>query len=129
MKQDELLKQAEAIQKGAIEYIERTQPIVDEYNQFKEAFAKKAHQVVGALVERHIVEADKSTELIDKLASDPSNALDLALSISRRVGIGDGLGKAAELESSCGSDLDPFEKLYRFGDARADVHNFDGRVD
>jgi cobalamin biosynthesis Mg chelatase CobN len=129
MKQDELLKQAEAIQKGAIEYIERTQPIVDEYNQFKEAFAKKAHQVVGALVERHIVEADKSTELIDKLASDPSNALDLALSISRRVGIGDSLGKAAELSPSTSVDMDPFEKLYRFGDSRADVHNFDGSVE
>ena len=128
MKPDELLKQAEAIQKNALEYISKTQPIIDEYANFKEAFAKKAHQVVGALVERRIVEPGKSTELIDKLASDPTNALDLALSMSRRVGLGDGLGKAAELNVS-DSGLDPLERLVLYGDYRADVSNFDGNID
>lgn len=124
----ELLKQAEAIQREAVDYIAKTQPIVEEYAQFKEAFAKKAHQTVGALVERHIVGADKATGLIDKLASDPESALDLALSISRRVGISDGLGHGATIDKAA-ADLDPFERLYLYGDPRADVSNFDGVVD
>jgi len=126
---DTLLKQAEAIQKDALEYVSKTQPIIDEYNEFKESFAKKAHQTVGALVERRIVAKEDSTALIDKLASDPSSALDLALSISRRVGISDGLGKAAELSPSTVSELDPFEKLVIYGDPRADVNNFGGNVE
>ena len=129
MKQDEMLKKAEAIQRDTVAYIGMVQPVVDEYNQFRETFAKKAHQVVGALVERHIVEPGKKAELIEKLAADPSQALDLALSISRRVGLGDGLGKAAELGAAATSNLDPFERLYYFGDSRANVSNFDGNVE
>lgn len=127
MQEQELLKQAEEIQRGAVDYIARTQPIVQEYEALKQAFAKKAHQTVGALVERHIVSKADSTALIEKLASDPVSALDLALSVSRRVGVGDGLGKAAKLASASGAAAyDPFERLVLFGDARADVSNFDG---
>ena len=123
-----LLKKAEAIQKQAVAYIERTQPVVEEYAKFKSDFAKKAHQVVGALVEKHIVPQSESTALIDKLASDPSSALELALSISRRVGVGSDLGKAASAQAPV-SNLDPFEALVMYGDARADVSNFDGVVE
>lgn len=123
---DTLLKRAEAIQKGAVEYIAKAQPIIEAYEQFKSDFAKKAHETVGALVERHVVAKEDSAELIEKLASDPSSALELALSISRRIGIGDGLGKAAEELPASSSNLDPFERLVMFGDARADVSNFDG---
>jgi hypothetical protein len=124
---DKLLKQAEAIQKSAVAYVEKTQPIVEEYANFKSGFAKRAHEVVGALVERNIVSRDASSELIEKLASEPTYALDLALAVSRRIGVGADLGKSAGALPAAGN-LDPFEKLVLFGDSRADVSNFDGGV-
>lgn len=119
MSQQDLLKQAEEIQQAAVDYIARVQPMLDAQEKSRAEFAKKAHQTVGALVERRIVAPGDANELVDKLASDPSQALDLVLSVARKAGVSAELGKKAGTAAPDESSLDPFERLYFYGDARA----------
>lgn len=128
MTDTELLKQAEAIQTQAVDYIAKVQPLLDAQEKRAAEFAKKAHQTVGALVERRIIAPQDANTVIDKLAADPSNALDLALALSRRIGVGSELGKAASTQYA-DSQLDPFQRLFLYGDSKASIAHFDGNVD
>jgi len=108
---------ATLLQKTAA-YVEQTQPIVDEYNRFKNAFTKAAHQAVGALVTRGIVEETKADTLVDRLSSDPKQAFRLVTKLAEMIGA-DNLGGASK-EKVAASNLDPFEKLAVYGDVNAD---------
>jgi intergrase/recombinase len=123
------LSDAEAIIKQATDYIAATQPVCDQFNQLKDRFTKRAHEVAGMLIDRGIIDRSKSNELVDKLAEDQTRALDLIEKLARLIRTED-LGSVSEIRKVAGRKLDPFEKLALFGDANAKVNeNGTGLVD
>lgn len=116
------LAQAEVALKKATEYVATTQPLLDEYNENKEQFAKKAHQVVGVLVNRGIVQRNKSNTLIDKLAADHSYAFDVIEGMVDMV-TPSRLGESSDIKFASSSSLDPYERLAITGDVNGKVVN------
>ena len=120
--------QVQTILEKTAEYIATTQPIIDQKNENRMAFLKRAHQVAGVLANRGIINHDKVNAFVDKVAADESGAevWNLVEKLAESVPVDD-LGGAAKL-AAAGVDLDPFEKLALYGDARADTRT-PGMVD
>lgn len=121
------LAQAEVALKKATEYVATTQPLLDQYNETKEQFTKKAHQIVGVLVNRGIVQRNKSNALIDKLAADHSYAFELIEGIVDLI-TPTRLGDNSDIKVASSLDLDPYERLAITGDVNGKVVN-NGMVD
>jgi len=102
--------------------------LLDKQNEIKDNTIKRAHQVAGVLANRGLIARDTVNEFVDKIASDEAGTQvwDLVEKLANALPT-DELGKIAEVNAS-GKDLDPFEKLALYGDARADTRN-PGMVD
>ena len=66
------LAEVSGILRKSAEYVGMTQKQLDEYNEHREAFRKRAHQVAGVLANRGVIVAEKADAWADKVASDPS---------------------------------------------------------
>jgi hypothetical protein len=108
-------------------YIETTQTLLDKQNEIKDNTVKKAHQVAGVLANKGLIAHDAVNGFVDKIAADETGTQvwDLVEKLANALPT-DELGKVAEISS--GRELDAFEKLALFGDARADTRN-PGMVD
>jgi len=124
----ERLKQAEAIQVKTAAYIETVQPQVDAYNELKDRFTKRAHEVAGILADRGIIAPSATNKLVDKLAADQTKALDLIVQIADMIKVSD-FGKQADVSVPQADPSDPFGNLIRFGDSRANANTGHGNVD
>jgi len=104
-------------------YIETTQPIIDQQNENRSEFLKRAHQVAGVLANRGIIAHDVINAFVDKIAADETGTevWSLVEKLAAALPVDD-LGQIAKVAAS-GAELDAFEKLAVFGDARADVRN------
>jgi hypothetical protein len=127
-KLEDQLKVAEGIMKQATTYIASTQPVIDEYNAFSDRFVKRAHQVVAVLADRGILAKGQVNAMVDKLASDKVNALDLLEKIASLVRA-DNLGGVSDITKAASAKMDPFEKLAMYGDSNANTEGSTGLVD
>ena len=122
------LKAAEGILKQATAYIASTQPVIDEYNSFSDRFVKRAHQVMAVLADRGILAKGQVNAMVDKLASDKVNVLDLLEKIASLVRA-DNLGGVSDITKAASAKMDPFEKLAMYGDSNANTEAGTGLVD
>ena len=99
--------------KQAVDYVGFVQPQIDNYNEQKETFIKKSHQVVGMLVGKGLMHKNKSNELIDKLAENPAVALDVIDKLAGMI-TPVALGSGSDIKSAS-YIKDPFERLVRTG--------------
>lgn len=97
------------------EYIETVQPALDKQAAAAVRFEKRATEVTGVLVDRGIISPAQSAVLVQKLAADNTQALELVARLARMVGP-DKLGKQADVSVSNGTPLDAFEALALYGD-------------
>ena len=125
------------ILKKTAEYIACTQPIIDEYNEYKEAVVKEAntykdavtkeaYETIGVLVAAGIVAEEKKAETVSTLINDPLRVFGLVR------GMADTLTRARtekQAANSLGwvsdepakvSSMDPIERWARYGDHRVD---------
>lgn len=107
---DNKLKQADMALRKAAEYVATTQPLLDEYNEFKDRFIKRAHQVVGVLVSRGIVQKTKANGLVDKMASDPAYALEVVQGVAELISPAK-MGSSGDVKVASSAKLDAFERL------------------
>ena len=115
----------EAILQKTAEYIETTQPIIDNHNENRNAFLKRANQVAGVLANKGIITRDKVDAFMDKVAADETGTevWNLIEKLADCLSVDD-LGSAASEKLAEARNLDPFEKLAIYGDARADTSGF-----
>ena len=110
-------------------YISTTQPVLDRYNAQAERFQKRAAQVSGVLVDRGIIPSNKSDLFLQKVAEDPTKALEMIVKLAHLVGPDD-LGEQADGVKVAASNVsDPFDRLVLFGDASSTGDRFDGLVE
>ena len=101
------------------DYIAVTQPKIDEYNENREAFMKRANQVAGVLMTRGILPRERVDAFLSKIASDASGACvwDLIEKLAEALPV-ETLGGEADVKLANPQNMDSFEKWIRFGDAR-----------
>jgi len=99
--------------KQAADYVGLVQPQLDTYNEQKETFIKKAHQVIGMLTGKGLIHKHKTNELIDKLAENPAIAFDVISKLAEMITPAT-LGNGSEIKSA-GFIKDPFERLILTG--------------
>ena len=104
------------------QYIEKVQPLLDQHNENRNRFVKRAQQAAGVLVSRGLLSRDKVDGFVDKVAADETGAAvwDLVEKLANCIPSED-IGETVTEKFASGADLDPFEKLALFGDARAEV--------
>lgn len=110
---------AEGVMAKSAEYVGVVQPELDRYNEFKDAFAKRAHQVAAILAERGVIEKTAVDQLVDKLTLNGVTALDLVERVSGMIEA-PSMGKKAADVSVPSRKMDAFERLALFGDSEAD---------
>ena len=103
-------------------YIAETQPQIDQYNENRNLFIKRAYQAAGVLANRGLIQRDKVNAFVDKIAEDASGTevWDLVEKLAEHFPVEE-LGEAAEKAASAGANLDAFEKWALFGDPRAEA--------
>ena len=114
--------------KKATDYIANSQPVIDKHNENRITFLKRAHQAAGSLAARGVIDVNDKDAFVDKIAEDESGVAvwDLVEKLASAITV-DTLGSASQ-EKLAGAELDPFEKLAVYGDARAD-NSQSGMVD
>lgn len=105
-------------------YIEITQPLIDQHNEQRNLFLKRANQVAGVLANRGIIAHDKVNAFVDKIAADESGVevWNLVEKLAEVVSC-DTLGEASKLAVKSAEIKDPFERWVIHGDPRAEVRS------
>jgi hypothetical protein len=105
------------------EYIETTQTLIDNQNENRKAFLKRANQVAGVLANKGVITHDKVDAFVDKIAADETGneVWNLVEKLADCLSVDD-LGSASPEKLAEAADLDPFEKLALYGDARAETN-------
>ncbi len=89
-------------------YIERTQPLIDEANEQRSAFTKRATQAAGVLAHHGVIDKRRVNDFIDKVASDPSSVWAFVEKLATAIPV-DSLVEAVQTKVAAGSKLDAFE--------------------
>ena len=102
------------------DYIAVTQPRIDEYNERREAFLKRANQIAGVLSTRGILPRERVDEFLAKVAQDQTGncAWDLVEKLAETVAA-DSLGSASEIKVADPRKMDAFERWVTYGDPNA----------
>jgi hypothetical protein len=104
-------------------YIGETQPLLDKQAEMRSKFLKRAHQSAGVLANKGLIAHDKVQAFVDKVAADESgvevwNLVEKLADALPTDSLGEGI---REKFASSGKELDAFEKLALYGDARAET--------
>lgn len=106
--------------KKVASYVETAQSEIDNNNENRQTYIKRATQAAGVLANRGIISQDSVNSFVDKIASDETGTevWNLVEKLASALQPED-FGNAEKI--AAGPDLGPFEKLALFGDPRADV--------
>jgi len=105
------------------EYIDTTQSAIDQHNENRAQFVKRATQVAGVLANRGLIARDKVDSFVDKVAADETGTevWSLVEKLAEFIS-SDDLGAASEkTASNVGRELDPFERWALYGSPHADT--------
>lgn len=112
--------------KKIAEYISVTQPIVDDYNTFKEGVIKEAHETVGALEAVGLISMDKKAEFTQMLIDDPLQSFSVLRKVAANIQEKEeyvsndlSIGKSANIKKESNEKLDAFDRWVLFDDPRA----------
>lgn len=122
-------EKVETILAKTAEYIGKTQIELDKQAENRDTFIKRAHQVAGVLANKGLISHGDVNAFVDKVAEDEtgSEVWNLVEKLANSIDT-DSLGGAVQEKLAAAANLDPFEKLALFGDARADTRT-PGMVD
>jgi hypothetical protein len=104
-------------------YIGETQTVIDQHNENRAQFVKRATQVAGVLANRGLIARDKVNAFVDKVAADETGTevWSLVEKLAEFIS-SDDLGSASEKTASDGGrELDPFERWALYGSPDADT--------
>lgn len=104
-------KKVKALMMKVAEYIEKTQPILDEHNEQRIQFIKRATETAELLAERGIIDRRKINDFIDKIASDPSSVWSFIEKLSSAI-TADDIGIASHVKVSSDDKVCPFERVF-----------------
>ena len=93
------------------EYIEKTQPVIDTFNEQRSAFVKRATQAAGVLAHRGVIDSRRVNEFVDKVAEDPSRVWEFVEKLAAAVPV-DAMGEAVRTKIASGGKVCPFEKAF-----------------
>ena len=111
------------LQKTA-EYIDVTQRQLEQQEDERIKFLKRANQAAGALVTQGILDKRNVDKLVDKIAEDQCHVWDVIEKLASLVGV-DELGQSADLQKDA-KNLDAWERWVLFGSP--DATAADGRM-
>lgn len=103
------------LQKLALDYVASAQPVIDAFTEQRKAYQTKAAALAPLFVEQGLVAPANLARFQEKLASDPSVALEYLEKVARMAGSTD-LGAPASSEISTPAKLDAFESWAFHGD-------------
>jgi hypothetical protein len=114
--------QVEKILTKTAEYIGTTQTVIDQNNENRTQFVKRATQVAGVLANRGLIARDKVDAFVDKVAADESGTEVWALveKLAEFISV-DELGAVSEKTASSGCELGPFERWALYGSPHAEA--------
>ena len=92
-------------------YIERTQPLIDQHNEERVAFTKRATQAAGVLAHKGVISASRVNEFVDKVAEDPSAVWEFVEKLAGAI-TPDALGEAVRTKVASGGRGDAFERAF-----------------
>lgn len=101
-----------------VDYVEQAQTAIDKSAEEHTAFVKRATQAAGVLAAQGVLARDKVDSFIDKVADNPLEVWSLVEKLAASLP-SDTLGREVDEKMASGADLDPWERLYFFGDANA----------
>lgn len=90
-------------------YIERTQPLLDQYNEQRSVFTKRATQAAGVLAHRGVIDPRNVNAFIDKVAEDPASVWAFIEKLAAAV-TPDALGEGVRTKAASGVRYDAFER-------------------
>jgi len=93
------------------EYIERTQPLIDQFNEKQSAFVKRATQAAGVLAHRGVISQSAVNSFVDAVAADPSQVWSFVEKMAAAVSV-DTLGQGVREKMAAGKSVDPFERVF-----------------
>jgi len=92
-------------------YIEQTQPLIDQHNEQRSSFVKRATQAAGVLAHRGVINPNRVNDFIDKVAEDPSLVWAFVEKLAATVSA-DAMGQAVREKMASGKPVDPFERAF-----------------
>jgi hypothetical protein len=96
-------------------YIEATQPLIDQHNEERSAFVKRATQAAKVLAQRGVIGTRQVDQFVDKVAANPTDVWGVVEKLASLVGA-DQMGEVGrEKVASVAGSSDPFERRF-FGD-------------
>jgi len=103
-------------------YVGKTQIELDKHAENRDTYIKRAHQVAGVLANKGLIARGDVNAFVDKIAEDETGVevWNLVEKLANSINT-DSLGEAVREKLAAAANLDPFEKLALFGDARADL--------
>ena len=115
-------EQVDAIMQKTATYIETTQTLLDDHNENRNAFLKRANQGAGVLANKGVITHDKVNAFVDKVAADETGneVWNFIEKLADCLSVDD-LGSVSPDKMASAVELGPFEKLAMYGDARAEV--------
>ena len=106
------------LQKSALAYIAEAQPMLDRLTERQAQYVQKAAGVAPVFVRCGLVDAKNEQKFAEKLASDPTVALEYLVKLAELSGsVGSELGQPVAKEASAG--WGPFERWIYLGDPNA----------
>lgn len=104
-------------------YIERTQPLIDEANEQRITFTKRATQAAGVLAHHGVIDKRRVNDFIDKVAEDPASVWAFIEKLATAIPV-DTLVESVHTKAAAGAQLDAFE-LEFFGPSAGNSGMFD----
>lgn len=98
------------LMKKVASYIESTQPVIDDFNEQRSKFVKRATQAAGVLSHRGIIDSRRVNEFIDKIAEDPSQVWEFVEKMAAALTV-DGMGEAVHTKVAS-ENADAFERAF-----------------
>ena len=92
-------------------YIERTQPLLDGYNEKRSEFIKRATQAAGVLAHRGVIDQRRVNAFIDKVAENPSAVWEFVEKLAAAIPP-DALGEAVRTKVASGAKVDAGERAF-----------------
>lgn len=106
------------LQKQALEYMAVTQPLIAHLTAGQTVYRTKAAEIGPVFVETGLIARNDQKKFTEKLASDPSVALEYLLKLAGMLASQDsGLGEPSKIESSV--NMDAFQRWAAYGDPNA----------
>ena len=104
-------KTVQEIMAKVAQYIERTQPLIDQQNEQRDSFVKRATQAAGVLAHRGVIGSNQVNSFVDSVVADPAKVWSFVEKLAAAVSA-DTMGQGVREKMAAGKPVDPFERAF-----------------